>query len=148
MSSQPTVTKRQLIHDLEIVLSIPQIPDPHAKIGPELARQEATNLFDAGGSITTERMAELNALQVSRLQPVRGHSVMQRMPPGAPGQFHGRFLKEMERLVKLLDKAYATFNFDFARRMLFVDEAILEGATPKITGKDRYGIKWMIKWGD
>ncbi|MBU1105340.1 MAG: hypothetical protein KKB51_01630 [Candidatus Riflebacteria bacterium] len=130
-----------------IKLSIPNIICPDQKIGSRQAKLEAANLSKPGkkGSYSVDELAELTAYEVSRLEPPENHLAY---TGEKVGNNFDKFLEETRELIRKIDKDYARFDYSYAKRVLFYDELQGEATSPKITTKDRYGLKWKLKWGD
>lgn len=130
-----------------IKLKVPNIICPDQKIGRRQARLEAQNLKKPGkkGVYSAEELANLTAYEISRLEPVDDHIAYTGEKPGNHFQ---QFLKDTVAQIRAVDKDYAQFDDSFARRILFYDELKEDATSPKITAKDRYGLKWKLKWGD
>ncbi len=127
-------------------LNVPDVIIPSQPIGKRLAKAEALGLFDRKGMlISPERYAELSALDISRLQPRPNHFAVL---PIEPGNHYESFLRDQVKRIKACNKKYEQFDLTYARRILFFDELKEDATSPKITAKDRYGLKWKVKWGD
>jgi hypothetical protein len=130
-----------------ILLNVPNVIDPNAPIGERAAKDEADRLYRPGGKapVTAAEMATMGAREISHLQPVPGHAALSGLPVG--NNFAG-FAERMKKLIRLQGKNLKTFDSTYARRILFFDELKEDATSPKITVKDRYGLKWKLKWGD
>ncbi len=129
-----------------IVLKVPDVISPDIKVGLKSAKKEAERLFRPGKKtpVSFEEMAEMNSFEISRLEVSEDHPAL----VGEPGNHYAEFLKKMEKLIKLQDKDLKKFDYSFARRVLFFDGGKETATSPKISTKDRYGLKWKLKWGD
>ncbi|RCK80620.1 MAG: hypothetical protein OZSIB_2933 [Candidatus Ozemobacter sibiricus] len=131
-----------------LLLQVPNVYFPPMRLGARGAAKEAARLYrpeKPGVPVTREELAEMTALEVSRLQPAPDHPAL---APEPPGDRFGAFLAEQTRLIQALGKKTRTFDFAYARRILYYDELKEDATSPKITAKDRYGQKWKVKWGD
>ncbi|NLI80045.1 MAG: hypothetical protein GX442_26810 [Candidatus Riflebacteria bacterium] len=131
-----------------LLLNVPNVYFPPSRLGRRGAAREAARMFrpnKPGNPVTAEEMEEMTALDVSRLQPAPDHPALS---PEPPGDRFGRFLEEQTALVQAQGKKLSSFDFAFARRILYYDELKEDATSPKITAKDRYGMKWKVKWGD
>lgn len=130
-----------------IRLKVPDIICPELKTGKKQAGLEAKNLAKPGkkGVYTAEELARLSAYEISRLEPVENHAAY---TGNKPGDYYAKFLDHTREQIRKLDKDYQRFDYSFARRVLFFDELKEDATSPKITTKDRYGLKWKLKWGD
>ncbi|MFZ5949610.1 MAG: hypothetical protein ACOYXC_02810, partial [Candidatus Rifleibacteriota bacterium] len=130
-----------------IKLKIPNIICPDQKIGNRQARLESQNLAKPGkkGVYSAEELAGMTAYDISRLEPVADHIAYTGEKPGNQYQ---NFLDHTLKQIRGVDEKYAQYDFKHARRVLFFDELKEDATSPKITTKDRYGLKWKLKWGD
>ncbi len=122
-------------------------PDPNRPLGRSRAMLEAARLTrpGTGKPVSIEEMASMNAVEVSRLEPVADHPALR---PVTPGDHYSAFLADLTRLIRKTGKKAERFDFAYARRILFFDELKTDASSPKIKVKDRYGISWKMKWGD
>ncbi len=131
-----------------LVLNVPKMRDPETPIGERAAELESTRLFRPGEKtpVKAAELARMSALEISSLQPAADHPALSGKEPG---NHYADFLAELTRLIKACEpKKLASFNFDYARRVVFYDELKEDATSPKIRVKDRYGINWGLKWGD
>lgn len=131
-----------------MVLNVPKMRNPETPIGEKAAELEAKRLFQPGKKalVSVAELARMSALEISRLQPVADHPALSGKEPG---NHYADFLAELTRLIKACEpKKLSSFNFDYARRVVFYDELKEDATSPKIRVKDRYGINWGLKWGD
>ncbi|MFZ2955870.1 MAG: hypothetical protein WA705_03105 [Candidatus Ozemobacteraceae bacterium] len=128
-------------------LDIPKVRDPDQVIGSAAGKKEAARLFRPVSKtpVPAAELANLTALEISRLQPIADHRALSGQEPG--NNFEA-FLKEQVSLIRACDKKLAQFDLVYARRIMFFDEIKNEATSPKITAKDRYGQTWKVKWGD
>ncbi len=130
-----------------LMLAVPNVINPNYPIGRRKAQEESDRLYtaDGKGPLTVEQLAKLSAHEVSRLQPIADHTAIK---PVAPGDHFGAFLDEQLALIRAQSPALAKFDFGHARRVVFFDSMNAAATSPKIMVKDRFGMKWMLKWGD
>lgn len=131
-----------------MILNVPKMRDPEAPIGERAVELEAARLFRPGekAPVKATELARMSALEISRLQPAADHPALSGKEPG---NHYADFLAELTRLIKACEpKKLSSFNFDYARRVVFYDELKEDATSPKIRVKDRYGINWGLKWGD
>jgi len=130
-----------------LVLNVPDVKDPQAPLGVKNATLEAARLFRPGSDklVPREELANMSAIEISRLQPAADHPALSGRQPG---NNYADFLESLTRLIQASDKKLARFNFQYARRVVFYDELKEDATSPKIRVKDRFGIKWGLKWGD
>ena len=130
-----------------LVLNVPDVKDPQAPIGARDAALEAARLFKPGSDklVSREELANMSALEISRLQPTADHPALSGREPG---DNYADFLESLTKLIQVCDKKLKRFNFQYAQRVVFYDELKEDATSPKIRVKDRFGIKWGLKWGD
>ncbi len=130
-----------------LLLKVPDVILPEQKIGEKAARRESQRLFAEGGKspVSVSDLAGMNSLEVSRLRVAPDHPAV---IDGPPGEHYAAFLDETTRLIRMQSPALAKFDSQYARRVLFFDELTEDATSPKVTAKDRYGLKWKVKWGD
>ncbi|HNV70097.1 MAG TPA: hypothetical protein PKO06_10390 [Candidatus Ozemobacteraceae bacterium] len=127
-------------------LNVPDVIIPSQALGRRVAGKESLGLFDQKGSLVSpDQYATLSALDISRLQPRQDHFAIL---PIEPGNHYEAFLRDQVERIKACSKKYEQFDLTYARRVLFFDELKEDATSPKITAKDRYGLKWKVKWGD
>ncbi|MBF0544248.1 MAG: hypothetical protein HQM08_07440 [Candidatus Riflebacteria bacterium] len=128
-------------------LSVPNVIIPSQPIGNRLAQYESRKLFrsDGSGPVSVAELAGMSAFDISRLQPAFNSDVLKVIEPGDHFQ---AFIDEMTNLVRMQGGKLSRFDFSYARRILFFDELKNDATSPKITAKDRFGMKWKVKWGD
>jgi|GEM_PF-1092162 len=148
-----------------LILAVPDVCDPNAKIGPQAAELESKGLYRPGDiqPVELKKLAEMSAFQISRLQPAKDHPAMSAAPPG---NHYDSFLQEMKNLVRLQDEKLARFDFQYSKRVLYCSKLAIptlpsnleekvnaaltkeaNKANPKLAVRDRFGLKWQIKWG-
>ncbi|MFZ5951147.1 MAG: hypothetical protein ACOYXC_10605, partial [Candidatus Rifleibacteriota bacterium] len=123
-------------------------PAKNRPVGLKQAQLEADKLCRPGNSepVTREEIAGMNPDQISRLQPMPDHPGLR---PVNPGNHFPAFVKEMAESIRATGgKKAAKFDFTWAKRIMFFEELKESASSPKISGKDRFGLKWKIKWGD
>ncbi len=130
-----------------IKLKVANIICPDQKIGRRQAKLEAQNLAKPGkkGVYSAEELAAMTAFEISRLEPVADHIAY---TGDKPGNHYQKFLDQTLKQIRAIDEKYVQYDFNYARRVLFFDEIKEDATSPKITTKDRYGLKWKLKWGD
>ena len=130
-----------------LILNVPNVIDPKAGLGSRLAKHEAKRLYRPGGKapVSLDEIENMSAFEVSRLQPPPNHNAI---IDGPPGSRYAAFLNETTRLIRMQSPELAKFDFTYARRVLFYDELKADATSPKVTAKDRFGLKWKVKWGD
>ncbi len=117
-------------------------------IGLKQALLEAKNLYKPGQKepIGPDQLALMTPVEISRLEPTPDHPAIRMIKPGDHFQ---KFVKEMAEAIRAAGgKKCKQFDFSYARRILFFHELKDSASSPKITAKDRYGLKWKVKWGD
>lgn len=117
-------------------------------IGIRQAMLEARNLYQPGQKdpVGPDKLALMTPLEISRLEPAADHAAIRPVKPG--NHFH-KFVKDMAGAIRATGgKKSKRFDFSYARRILFFHELKDSASSPKITAKDRYGLKWKVKWGD
>lgn len=130
-----------------LLLALPRETKPELPIGSGRAGSEADNLFaDRGtGPLGPDSLAKLSPIEISRLEPPSTHPVLDEGNAGP--RFNAKF-GEIQDSIRALNPKYSKFDYAHARRVVFFDEIKAEATSPKITVKDRHGIKWKMKWGD
>lgn len=123
-------------------------PRLNRAIGIKQAVLEAKNLFVSGQSnpVDPQQLALMTPSEISRLEPASDHAAIKSIKPG--NHFH-RFVKDMKEAIRASGgKKCKQFDFSYAQRIMFFDEIKDSASSPKINAKDRYGLKWKVKWGD
>lgn len=130
-----------------LILNVPNVIDPTYRLGRKLAEKEAANLYRPGGKqpVTVDEMATMGAAEVSHLQPAPNHAALSGK---AVGNNYQAFLDEQTALIRKMGGDLEKFDLDWARQVLTYDDLDADATSPKIAGKDRYGNKWKLKWGD
>ncbi|MEW6709297.1 MAG: hypothetical protein AB1403_05675 [Candidatus Riflebacteria bacterium] len=119
--------------------------DIEAPIGERKAINEAVNLVDSsGGEVSTEALAKLSPLEISRLEPIKGHTAYTGKPVG---NFYQSFLNKVSGLVKMQSRKRSAFDFTRARALVFFKKLKVSATTPKFEAEDRYGCEWKLKFG-
>ena len=95
--------------------------------------------------VTVAELAQMSALEVSRLQPTDDHPSLSGKEPG---NNFASFAAGQTAQIRAADKDLARYDSTYARHILFFDELKAEATSPKINAKDRYGLTWKVKWGD
>ena len=127
-------------------LNVPDVIIPSQSLGRRAAGKEALALFDQKGCIVSpDAYDKMSALEISRLQPRPDHFAILGIEPG---NHYEAFLQDQVARIKACNKKYAQFDLTYARRVLFFDELKEDATSPKVTAKDRFGLKWKVKWGD
>lgn len=128
-------------------LSVPAVDDPEQPAGLSGAKLEAARLFQPGSTVqvTTEKLALLSPVEISRLAPAPDHPALSGKEPGDHFQ---AFIDEQVAQIRACEKKLDRFDISYARRILFYDDLKEDATSPKITVKDRYGQTWKLKWGD
>jgi len=117
-------------------------------IGIKQAMLEAKNLFKPGQKdpVGPDKLALMTPVEISRLEPAPDHGAIM---PVRPGNHFQKFVKDMTEIIRDSGgKKCKQFDFSYARRIMFFHELKESASSPKITAKDRYGLKWKVKWGD
>jgi hypothetical protein len=143
----------QIIHSApnyllgSLLLGVPKVADLNEPIGQKRAEAEAAKLFKRGSSklVSRKELAEMSALEISRLEPSSRHSAI---CPHKPGNHYSTFVKRILSGVRKAKSKYKKFNLPYARRVMVLDKIKTSATSPKIRCKDRYGIKWGLKWGE
>ncbi|HMM60752.1 MAG TPA: hypothetical protein PKC25_11570, partial [Candidatus Rifleibacterium sp.] len=114
-----------------MILNVPKMRDPEAPIGERAVELEAARLFRPGekAPVKATELARMSALEISRLQPAADHPALSGKEPG---NHYADFLAELTRLIKACEpKKLSSFNFDYARRVVFYDELKEDATSPK-----------------
>lgn len=130
-----------------LILNVPQCYGPEDRIGARNAKKEASRLFKQGGksAVSLEELANMTPVEISRLEPDHDHPAIR---PVAPGSHFQSFLDEMVSLIRKQSPKLDRFDPSYACRVLFFDDVDTDATSPKLGTKDRYGLKWKLKWGD
>lgn len=130
-----------------LILNVPQCYGPEDRIGERKARKEAAHLFKPGSKapVSLDELAQMTPVEISRLEPGTDHPAIS---PVAPGDHYKAFLDDMVAMIRKQSPKLARFDPSYARRVLFFDDIDKDATSPKIGTKDRFGLKWKLKWGD
>ncbi|HNX75542.1 MAG TPA: hypothetical protein PLM07_08055 [Candidatus Rifleibacterium sp.] len=130
-----------------MALNVPAVADPKAPIGSTAAANESARLYRPGEKVAVSAadLAGMSAVDISRLQPAADHPALSGK---LPGDNYAAFLEELTRLIRQCEPKLKSFNFQYARGVVFYDELKQDATSPKIRVKDRYGLTWGLKWGD
>ncbi len=130
-----------------MALNVPAVADPQVPAGARAAGYEAARLYRPGEkqAISAADLANMSAVEISRLQPAADHPALSGKEPG---DNYAAFLDELTQLIRLCEPKLAKFNFQYARGVVYYDELKQDATSPKIRVKDRYGLTWGLKWGD
>ena len=130
-----------------LVMKVPESFGPDQPIGQRQAKKESENLYHPGKKVpvTLAELAKMTPIEISRLDISPDHAGCTGQEPGSHFE---KYTQVMKKLIRQVSKKLKKFDFKYAKRILFFHEIKNSATSPKIATKDRFGLKWKLKWGD